>query len=491
MLFTQKYSPLSLGELAGNEEAFSKMRRWAYTWEKSQHPGPLLLHGPCGSGKTSSVHALAREFGWELLELNSTADRSSASIGALLGPASLSSGLFGAKKLLLIDDADFAAAEDRGAVSALAKIAGACQQPLIITATDAYSKNLSLLRGMCEKIELKKVNVHATLSLLKRVCAAERIQLDDAQLHLLAQNSQGDVRAALNDLQARNFSPNSRERERNVFETVRGILKGTSYSDCRPLLMSCGLPHDTLKLWIAENVPVEYEKPAELAAAFSMLSRADIFDGRISNRQYWGFLRYSTALMGAGVALSKQSPYGKFASYSYPSFIRVMGATKEKRAIKKSLARKASSAFHCPLWAFSEYLPLLSKLAHLDPQGTLAAYSLEIAELAFLLGTTVEKTQKLLGLGSGKNKAVEKEPAQKHGAKKPKIVLPAEKASATTRGSPLQKTPPANAAAADPAHTKENAAAGKRAKSEPASSNRRKIPLQPPPTGRQSTLDFG
>lgn len=422
MLFTQKYAPSSLSQLAGNEDAFSKMRRWAYAWQKNQQPQPLLVFGPCGVGKTCSAHALAQEHGFELLELNSANNRSSDAISRMLGSASVSGGLFGARKLLLMDDADFAASEDRGASSALAKIAGSCSQPLIITATDPYSKNLSQLRGLCEKIELKKVNVHAIFSLLKKICAAEKMPLGDPEVLLIAQNSQGDVRAALNDLQARNFAPDSREREKNVFEVVRGVLKGATYAQPRSLLMSASVPHDTLKLWIGENIPAEYVLPQDIAAAFGMLSRADVFDGRVANRQYWGFLRYSTALMGSGVALSKKEQSKKFTTYSYPSYIRVLGATKEKRATRKSLSRKFASSFHCSLSAGMLYAPLFSQFAKHDARSTSSTYSLEASEIAFLLGTTSEKAQKLMdNQAQGTESAQPPKPSKK---KKPPAAAP-------------------------------------------------------------------
>jgi|GEM_PF-166952 len=514
MLFTQKYAPRSLAEMAGNEEAFSKMRRWAFLWAKGERPQPLLLFGPCGVGKTCSVHALAQELNWDILELNTSSSRTSDAISDFLGAASSSSGLFGNKKLLLIDDADFAAGEDRGSASAFAKITSAAAQPLIITATDAYNKNLAPLRGMCDKTELKKVNVHALLSVLKRVCKAEKLQLSDEELSLIAQNSQGDVRAALNDLQARNFSPLSREREKNIFEVVRGIFKATKYSECRPLLMACPVPNDTLKLWVEENIPIEYEKPADIASAFSLLSRSDMFDGRIRNRQYWGFLRYSTDLMGAGVALSKESHYKKFTSYSYPSYIRTMGATKEKRAIRKSLSRKFATNFHCSLWASMEYAPLFSLFAKQDAAQTCAAYSIELAELAYLLGTTSEKAQKLLEGKEEKPRAPKKrktnpleKPAEKipqngktreesaSSKKIPTIEEPPEKSAKKenhAEDTPLSEKPSEGSAKTEkPAKTSAKNPPSPEEKPPAAAKTGKKYPeeKQKPP-GRQSTLGF-
>ena len=52
-----------------------------------------------------------------------------------------------------------------------------------------------------------------------------------------------------------------------------------------------------------------------------MLSKADIFDGRIKRRQYYGLLKYSSVLMTYGVAAAKKEKYKKFTRYRFPSFL--------------------------------------------------------------------------------------------------------------------------------------------------------------------------
>ena len=57
---------------------------------------------------------------------------------------------------------------------------------------------------------------------------------------------------------------------------------------------------DVYGYWIEENIPEEYGKE-DLEKAFDMLSRADVFRGRIMRRQYYRFMVYQIAFLTASI----------------------------------------------------------------------------------------------------------------------------------------------------------------------------------------------
>ena len=99
-------------------------------------------------------------------------------------------------------------------------------------------------------------------------------------------------------------------------------------------------------LWVDENLPHEYEKPQDLARAYEMLSRADVFKGRIRRWQHWRFMVYINALMTAGVASAKDEKYHKFVSYKPTGRILKIWIANQKSLKKKAIASKIAERTH-------------------------------------------------------------------------------------------------------------------------------------------------
>jgi len=65
------------------------------------------------------------------------------------------------------------------------------------------------------------------------------------------------------------------------------------------------MPIDEIILWVEENIPLEYQGE-ELARAYELLSRTDLFKGRIYKQQYWRFLVYENIFLSYGISSCKK-----------------------------------------------------------------------------------------------------------------------------------------------------------------------------------------
>jgi replication factor C large subunit len=387
------YVPTKISMLIGNPSALARAKEWASLWASGRQQKPLLIFGPPGTGKTALAHAIASEFGWDIFEFNASDLRDEKNASFLLGSSSQSSALFGSLRLILIDDADsLSGKEDRGGMAAIAKAIQVARQPVILTAIDYWDKTLQPLRSLCEPIELRRVQASTIEALLQKVAAKNNIPLSQQQIRQIAESAKGDVRAALNDLEARNTAA-SRDMEKNVFEVVRAIFKSEKYSESRQAAFLSEVEHDLLKWWVASNLPSEYERPFDLARAYNAISKADVFDGRILRMQYWGYLRYSTDHLSAGVSLAKSEPYRKYTQLSFPSYFQQLGATKSSRKLRKEILRKISLACHCSVADAAIFLPQIEHFAKKEPQS-LAQFGFSEDELAFLASTKKPKHPK-------------------------------------------------------------------------------------------------
>ncbi len=394
MLLTTKYAPKKLAQIIGNSEKIEHIRQWMLHWLSGKKRKPLLLYGPPGTGKTSVAYALKEEYDLDIVEMNASELRNRARVERVLGQSALAGSLFGRTKLILIDDADVLAGRaDSGGGAAIKKFLAESPCPAIVTATDIWDKSFSSIRSECEIIDFKRINRLSVKNHLERIAKAEGIGLPSETIDAIATHAEGDMRAALIDLQS--LGPTSRIREKDIFEIVRGIFKAESYAAAREAV-SGEIDYDLIKLWVDENIPAEYEKPGEVAAAYDSLSKADVFDGRI-RKQNWQLLKYSIDLATAGVALSKEGAYRKFTKYSFPGYLKSMSRTMERRALLKSIGTKIGRRVHGNRRDSLEYLPLLKGFGKKHAERMMEFYEFSEDELAFILETSVSRMKPARG----------------------------------------------------------------------------------------------
>ena len=384
-LWTTKHAPKTVNEIAGNEEARETIKKWAFDWQRGKRGKPLMLYGPTGCGKTALVRALANEMQWTLVESNASTDRGGGDFAKLASVANAND-LYGAKRLLFIDEAD--AVFDRvsrgkggkALATALAPVLEERAFPIILAAENAWEQKLAPVRSYCSLVEFKRVNWRALAKTLGKIAAEETAEgnadanasanaaCSQEKIELLARNAGGDLRAAINDLQATcsgsaesgsgtdakrdpnaaaAAEPSERDRQEKVFETLRQIFHARTFADALRAADSSGEDLERLILWVQENVSREYGDAREVAAATDALSKAAVFQSRIRRSQNWSLLKYVRALAFAGVAAARRETKARFTSYAYPSVLKSMGESKKTRETLKTALLKIEGALHC------------------------------------------------------------------------------------------------------------------------------------------------
>lgn len=350
-----KYKPKNLKEFVGQKESVDFFRNWIKKWKKGK---AILFHGPPGVGKTALVEAFTLENKFDLIEMNASDFRSEKKIDEVLGKSSQQLSLFNRGKIFLIDEIDgLAGQEDRGGTGEIIGIIKKSIHPIVLTANDPWNPKLRSLRSYVQMVEFKKLPVWDIDKRLKEVAASEKIKIDPEFIRHLSKRSEGDLRAALNDLETissvselsiKNIEDlGFRERGENIFEVIRNIFKTRTAIAAKLAINNSDKDPDEIFWWIENNIANEYEDPEEIAKAFDALSRADIFNRRILSSQNWSMKAYMIDMMTAGVSAAKSDVYRKFTRYQYPSNIMILGRTKAKRAEMKESLAKMAKVLHC------------------------------------------------------------------------------------------------------------------------------------------------
>ncbi|MCJ7429419.1 MAG: replication factor C large subunit [Candidatus Nanohaloarchaeota archaeon QJJ-5] len=370
--WTEKYRPTSLDEYRGSTKKVDEIQKWIKNWHNRSSQA-LLLHGPAGSGKTSLVEAIANEQGLDLFETNASDVRTKDSLQDKLEQAVKQRSFTGKKKLILIDEIDGMTSKDRGGTAYIETIIDESRFPVVVTANDPYANGMASIRRKAKVLEMGGVHTNSIAALLRDIAQEEEIEYEDAAIKSIARRSDGDIRSAINDLQSLSQRYETidtdaikdlgyRDTEKDIFEALKILFKTTTAETASDATDDLDEDYDEIFEWIRENVPREYQKDHEIAAAMDALSEADLYRGRIRKGQNWTLLKYVYELMSVGVALSKDEKYSGFTRYQYPSRIKKMGQSKAKRKKRDDIGAKISEQLHVSIEEARTIIPFLQVL---------------------------------------------------------------------------------------------------------------------------------
>jgi replication factor C large subunit len=378
--WTEKYRPKILNDIIGNKKAIYELKIWAKNWDKkiSKYRAIIIIGKP-GIGKTSAAIALANEYKWSYIELNTSDVRNAINIKNIATMGAINetfkengtflSTKFHGRKLIILDEADNLYERkgidnqnnlsDKGGKKEIINTIKITNQPIILIVNNYYNLikgSGEVLKKLCKIIRFFPPYENQILEMLKKICIKEDIEINVEALRLISERCKGDIRSAINDLQAISLNNNNidiesinvlgyRDREKIIFDVLRDIFKNNNFNSIKQNISNLDEDPNNIILWINENITKEYKKIEDIVKAYNSISKADLFLSKTYRRQYFGFWSYAIDIMCGGVSNAKSYNYHN-EKYNFPLWLKKYKNQKSNIFYRNSIINKISKKCH-------------------------------------------------------------------------------------------------------------------------------------------------
>ena len=256
LMWVEKYRPKKISEIVDQKEIIGSIE--ALLKKPSEMPH-LLFSGSAGVGKTTlalclSHHILSDFWKEYTLELNASDERGINMVRERVKKFSRFAGLnteipF---KIIILDEADEMTADAQTALRRIIEdTAKFCRFILI---ANNISKIIDPIQSRCVVFKFSKIPKEDTINFLKNISKKEKIKIDAKALSAIYDYSNGDLRHAVNILQASATADTVTE------ETVKNTAGLAKTNDV----------DEVLKLALGGNLAKSREKMIELIKVYGM-----------------------------------------------------------------------------------------------------------------------------------------------------------------------------------------------------------------------------
>lgn len=401
MVWVEKYRPQKISDLILSDGILNQISKWIDLWkEGTPVKKAMIFYGPPGAGKTTTVHVIAKELGWPVVEMNASDLRNRESMKRVALMASLYGDLTtfgerasGPNKIILIDEADNIfegrsrqTGGDSGGISELAKIIRATRNPIILTMNEYYDfrRKSSASEIINESLNIEFVQYKRRndsdykqyrmklMARIGQILREENVRIGQNQILDIVERNENDIRGMLNDLESlRDYGQGTgsingevgyRDSAQNIYNTVYVTFKSRDYDKTLRTLWDKDFTTEDYMMWLDQNLPEEAQDPRDLMDAYDLLARADRLVGRVFKKQHYAFKMYAEE-MSAGVPVKIREKNEHYVKYKFPEFIKSMGRLRESRRSREQLLQKISAASHTSKRKTRDFLWFYSYLA--------------------------------------------------------------------------------------------------------------------------------
>eukprot|EP01080_Neovahlkampfia_damariscottae_P010913 gene10913-3618_t len=216
LMWVEKYRPASLKDLISHEEIISTISNLV----KANKLPHLLFHGPPGTGKTSTIIAIAKDLYGKnyqnfVLELNASDERGIDVVRNQIKEFASTRKIFSTGfKLIILDEADHMTKDAQNALRRVIEKHTSNTRFCLIC--NYVNKIIPALQSRCTKFRFQPLTKSQVVKRLSSIADEEKIKYNTDGLSAIYRLSKGDMRKCVMILQSTNMSFNEIN-EKNVY----------------------------------------------------------------------------------------------------------------------------------------------------------------------------------------------------------------------------------------------------------------------------------
>jgi len=283
-LWVDKYTPSTMADIIGHKEPIQQLTQFLQTGR-----GGILIVGPPGIGKTTTVHVVARELGYKVAEHNASDTRS---ISLLRGMIALGMKRL-QKEVIVMDEVDgLSGGGERGGIGELADLIRKSNVPIVCIANQLPPK-LKPLQNACQVIKFHRPVKSTIATALLGIVKKEGLTVTKAELEGMCETSGNDIRSILNRLQ---FDGKVKHGEKDamlrldLFSATQRLIgnKRLSITEAEDLVY---VDYGMVPLMVQEGyLGASRGSLEDAAAAAEEISFGDLINQRLWRTQDWSLL---------------------------------------------------------------------------------------------------------------------------------------------------------------------------------------------------------
>ena len=285
-MYTIKYRPDKLTDFIGNHHLTKPFIKWLLEWDPTNKKTKCaLVYGVNGIGKSLLVELMLKKHDFNIVNLSIDEDRDKETINCTIKPLLRTKKTFdGQDNALVVSDID-SNGGDYGFISTLVECIKETQIPIICICDDKFNQNIKPILNYCVDFKLIKPSYDEIYSLIYKVVTTENIKINKTNVDKLYEESTGDIRFILNNLQlgVKKGDTSKNIQSLNIFDTTGKLF--SKESSIEDKIKYYWMSHDIHTLMVHENyinntltVNNDVKRLENISYSADSLSDADLFD---------------------------------------------------------------------------------------------------------------------------------------------------------------------------------------------------------------------